>query len=91
MNNLSNTKILHIRRVVFRGLPAVEALYQVNARDSKEVIEELIAYRYRRPGSIYVLWLRTTAEHYEVDSALFARISAGFRILPIPKGECSNS
>jgi hypothetical protein len=51
--------------------------------------ESLIVFR-KREGLVYHLILQTTDKHYEADSALFAQIRAGFRLLTIPKGECSN-
>ena len=81
--------ILQIREIMFQGLRAVEARYRVKANDSTELKEELIIYR-KSGNLIYVLMLRTTAQHYTGDSALFAKIRAGFHLRPIPKGECSN-
>jgi hypothetical protein len=62
-----NKKVLQVREIVFQGLRAAEARYRVDAKDASE----LVIYR---KGLIYVLTLRTTAQHYAGDSALFAQI-----------------
>jgi len=81
-------KVLQVREIMFLGFPAVEARYRVNADGSLRLKEELIIF----PGSdlIYVLMLSTTPQDHGRDSALFAHIRAGFHLLPIPTGECSN-
>ena len=89
LKQIPNKEVLQVRDVMFQGLRAVEARYRVNAGDSSEVTEKLVIFR--KPADlIYVLFLRTTRQHHSADSALFARIRAGFHLLPIPKGACLN-
>jgi hypothetical protein len=83
LRQVPNVKSLQIREMMFRGLPTTEARYRAGAAD----FSELVIYR---KGSIYVLSLRTTAQNYAGDSALFAQIRAGFHLRPLPEGACSN-
>jgi hypothetical protein len=89
LQQIPNKKSLKVWEIMFRGLRATEARYRVDATDSSE----LVIYRKiakENVGSIYVLSLRTTAQNYAGDSALFAQIRAGFHLLPLPKGACTN-
>jgi len=87
LKSIPNKEALRIREFGFQGLRAVDAGFRVSAGNFSEVREELIAFR---KGLIYVLMLRTTAQSYASDSALFAQIRAGFHLLPLPTGACSN-
>jgi hypothetical protein len=89
LRQMPNKKSLRVREIVFRGFPAAEARYRVDETDSSE----LVIYRKGVPGdagSIYVLSLHTTARNYTDDYRLFTQIRAGFHLLPLPKGACSN-
>jgi hypothetical protein len=89
LRNVPKKEDLQIQDTVFQGLHGVHARYRVNAKDTVHLNESLIVFR-KREGLVYHLILQTTDKHYEADSALFAQIRAGFRLLTIPKGECSN-
>jgi len=82
-----NWVVLETRKVRFGGLVAVSARYRVNAAGPPEVGKEIVLYR---KGVIYVILLRSTSQDQAADSALFDKIKAGFRLLPFPRGECSN-
>jgi hypothetical protein len=76
----------------FHGLPAAYARYRTGKGGSAVETEELVAYRTSKEiGPIfYVILLRTPPEHHAQDRRLYLQIRDGFRILPAPKGECSN-
>lgn len=89
-----NEKVVDFRETLFQGLPAIEARFQETAGGSSQAKvlrekEQLIVLR-RSQGLIYTLSLETRSEYFLGDSALFASIQAGFRVLPLPKGQCSN-
>jgi hypothetical protein len=84
LRQIPNKKSLQVRDIAFRGLRAAEASYRVGAMNSSELVV------YRKSGDIgliYVLSLRTTDQNYARDSALYARIRAGFHLLPLPEGK----
>lgn len=87
LKDVESKEVLEIRETMPQGLRGVQARYRVKAGKSAQVVESLIVLR---RGVVYHLLLRTTDQHYDTDSALFARIRAGFRLLPFPKGECVN-
>jgi hypothetical protein len=87
LKNTADKKALEVRETVLQGLRGVQARYQVKAGDSAQLMESLI---FLRRGVVYHLLLKTTDQHYKTDSALFARVRAGFRLLPFPKGACVN-
>ena len=87
LKNAGNKKVLEVRETVIQGLRGVQARYELKQRGSAQVVESVIVLR---GGVVYHLLLKTTDQHYELDSALFARVRAGFRLLPFPKGECVN-
>jgi hypothetical protein len=89
LTTLADKKILQIRGISFRGLPSVEGHFDVKAHGSMERREELVIYR-KSGDLIYDLMLRTTDQYYTRDSAFFARMRAGFHLLPIPRGACIN-
>lgn len=43
-----------------------------------------------RGGIIYEFHLRTATAYYRKDRAVVDRLTRGFKLLPLPKGECSN-
>lgn len=85
LRSVADKKGLQSRRMLFRGLPAVEARYE----STSGVVRDLVIYR-RSGGLIYDLRLQTTAHNFDSDSALFALVRSGFHVLPIPKGACTN-
>ena len=87
LKNAGNKNVLEIRETVLQGLRGVQARYELKQRGSAQVVESVIVLR---GGVVYHLLLKTTDQHYEPDSALFARVRAGYRLLPFPKGECVN-
>ena len=87
LKRVENKVALEIREVELQGLQGVEARYRVKLRGAEQVVEILI---FLRGDVVYHLALRTTDRYYKSDSALFARLRAGFRVLPFPKGECAN-
>lgn len=89
LKNIANKEALQVREIMFQGLRAVQARYSVKTRNTVQLIDSLTAYR-EQQGLVYHLILQTTDQHYQADSALFADVRAGFRLLPIPKGECTN-
>jgi hypothetical protein len=80
-------EVLERRDAVFQGLRGVEARYRVRGSDAPHLLESFI---FVRQDVVYHLLLKTTDQNYRTDTALFARVRAGFRLLPFPKGECVN-
>jgi hypothetical protein len=76
----------------FQGHPAAYAHFRKAKGGTTLETEEVIVYRRSKSvGPIfYVLWLRSTSQSYAQDRKLYEQIRSGFRILPGPKGECSN-
>jgi hypothetical protein len=87
LKNTGDKHVLEIREVVLQGLRGVQARYALKQPGSAQIVESVVVLR---RGVVYHLLLKTTDQYYEPDSALFARIRAGFRLLPFPKGECVN-
>lgn len=52
------------------------------------VIEELILAQ--RANIVYEVGLRTSKTNYQEDATRFEQFLSGFRLSPLPKGECSN-
>ncbi len=89
----SNTlEIIERHDTRFSGLPAAYARYRTKKGGSASETEELVAYRTSKEiGPIfYVILLRTSPEHYAQDRRLYLQVRGGFRVLPDPKGQCSN-
>ena len=80
--------VMEIGDATLQGLRGVRARYRVNGAASEQVVESLI---FMRRGVVYHLLLKTTDEDHQMDASLFARIRAGFTLLPFPKGECINA
>jgi hypothetical protein len=76
----------------FQGQPAAYAHFRKTKGETTLETEEVIVYRRSKSvGPIfYVLWLRSTSQSYAQDRKLYEQIRSGFRILPAPKGQCSN-
>jgi hypothetical protein len=87
LKNTESKVVLDVRGTVLQGLHGIQAKYRVKSSGSEQIVESLI---FLRRDIVYHLLLRTTDQYYKADSALFSRIRAGFRMLPIPKGECVN-
>jgi len=43
-----------------------------------------------RSGIVYTVTLHTTRQHLSVDEKQFKKILSDFRLLKLPRGECSN-
>lgn len=85
--------ILEIRDIKFRGLPTASVRYREGVGAGAVEAAEIIIFRGHPENSgpiFYVIWLRTPSAHYEEDRRLYKLICDGFRILPVPSGECSN-
>lgn len=84
--------ILEERAAKFRGSSAVYVHFRKTDGGPIAEVEELVVYR--EPKEIgplfHVVLLRTTAEAYSRDHALFVQIKKGLEFIPVPKGECSN-
>jgi len=76
----------------FRGWPATFIRLRKTNNFSTSEIEELVVYRWPKEiGPIFnIVLLRTTAEHYGEDHALYIQIRKGLEFIPVPEGECSN-
>jgi hypothetical protein len=88
-----NAKVVQTRDLTFKGLPAVFVHYRVKREAVVVETEELIVYRAhaKNIGPIfYVIMLKTPAKHRSQDAILYHKIRDGFRILAVPRGECSN-
>jgi hypothetical protein len=88
LKSVPKKNVLQIQNTVFQGLRGVHARYRVNAKETVHLNESLIVFR--KDGLVYHLILQTTDNHYAADSALFAQIRSGFRLLTIREGECFN-
>lgn len=86
LKRVGNKVALEIQDASLQGLHGVRARYRVQ-EPAGQIVETQI---FLRRGVVYHLLLRTTDQHYNTDSTLFARVRAGFRLLPFPKGECVN-
>lgn len=70
-------------------LPALE--FHSSFRESTSRIIERDIVAYRREGNIlYHLQLVTTPESDSQDGRAFDRVAAGFRLMRLPTGKCSN-
>ncbi len=69
------------------SLPAtrLKVIYQTR---NGVVVEELIFAQ--RANIVYELGLKTTKTSYQEDRSRFGQLARGFRLSPLPKGECSN-
>jgi hypothetical protein len=85
--------IVEKRDAQFRGLPAAFAHYRTTIGGTIVENEKLIVYssHSKNIGPIfYVIWLRTPTQYYSKDRQLYLQTRDGFRLLPVPKGECPN-
>jgi len=86
-------EILESRDTKFRELPAAYARYRRGSGVGAVETAEVIIFRSHPENSgpiFYVIWLRTPSAHYEEDLRLYQLVCDGFRIIPVPCGECSN-
>lgn len=88
----NSLEMIEMHDTTFRGLPAAYARYRTTKGVSTSQAEELVVYRTsRNVGPIfYVILLQTPPQYFVQDRHLYLQIRDGFRVLPAPKGECSN-
>jgi hypothetical protein len=86
-------KVVATRDVTFKGLPAVYVHYRMKKEAAIIETRELIVYRAhtKNIGPVfYVMMLQTPAEYESHDSLLYHKVIDGFRLLAVPRGQCSN-
>jgi hypothetical protein len=69
------------------SLPAILSRVEYSTPKGTVVEETIIAVR---SGIVYTIGLRTNLKDATTDEEQFQRIVNGFRLLKLPKGECSN-
>ena len=69
------------------GLHAVLSRVEYTTPKGTVVEETIIAVR---SGIVYTIGLRTLLEDLPIDEVQFQKITNGFRLLKLPKGECNN-
>jgi len=69
------------------GLPAVRFTVEYQAREGVVVEEQIVALR---SGIVYTIGLRTVGADRSLDEQRFQTIRNGFRLLNLPRGQCSN-
>ncbi len=69
------------------GLPAVQFMLEYDAGGIRILEEQVIALR---GNIVYTLGLRTLQANRDSDEKKFSKIRAGFRLLKLPRGPCSN-
>jgi len=73
--------------VTLAGMPAVLTRSSHPSAFGDEIEETIVA---KRDGIVYTLSLQTFQKYQAADEMQFHRISNGFRLTQLPKGECSN-
>jgi hypothetical protein len=69
------------------GLSALQFMVEYDAGGSRLLEEQVIALR---SDIVYTLGLRTLQANHNSDEEQFSKIRAGFRLLKLPRGPCSN-
>jgi hypothetical protein len=69
----------------WEGLPALRS--RRIGDKGKSIDESIVAVRH---GIVYQMDLHTTAADRKADELQFERLLRGFRLLPLPLGQCSN-
>ena len=69
------------------GLPALQFMLEYDAGGSHILEKQIIALR---ADVVYILGLRTLQPNLDEDEGQLLRIRAGFRLLRLPRGPCSN-
>ncbi len=85
----ANGALRHSNRVSTKlaGLPATEDAFEDSTPKGESFEESIVALR---SGIVYTGGLHTTKAYKTEDEKQFRRIRDGFRLLKLPKGECSN-
>jgi hypothetical protein len=84
-----NAQITNTRHLAFHGLPAFEAEYSAVVDGRSTWYRVLIVFR-DKDDLIYELMLSTLTRDDVRGTRLYRAIRSGFRIFPIPLGECVN-
>jgi hypothetical protein len=69
------------------GLLAIQSTVESMTAKGAAVDERVVAVR---SGIVYTISLHTTQQYQSVDEKQFKKILSGFRLLKLPRGECSN-
>jgi hypothetical protein len=88
-----NEEVVETKDLTFKGLPAAYGHYRVKQGTGQVEKVKLVLYRKgarELSNILYEVSLATSAEYYSQDSVLYEKIRNGFKVLPPPKGECSN-
>ena len=85
-------QILKYSNNKFHGYPAAYVHFRKTKGNASLDTEEMVAYRRSKTDSpiFYVIWVRSTSQSFEQDKKLYEQVRSGFRLLPMPKGQCSN-
>gem|GEM_PF-6305057 len=87
LKNTPNSRLANARHITFHGLSAVEAEYSVFVAGRGTWNRVLIVFR-DNDDLIYELMLCTLAHDAVRGIRLYSAIRSGFRVFPIPQGEC---
>ncbi len=69
------------------GLPAIHSGVEYLSTNGSVLVETIVALR---SGIIYTIGLRTLQKNQVFDEQQFLQVANEFRLLKLPKGECSN-
>jgi hypothetical protein len=85
----ANSVLRHNNRVSTKlaGLPAIEDTFEDSTPKGEPIEESIVAVR---SGIVYTIGLQTLKAYKAADEKQFRQIRDGFRLLRLPKGECSN-
>lgn len=85
-----NEEVVETKNLTFKGLPAAYGHYRI--KQGKGTVEKIKLVLYRRGSDaiLYEINLTTPAGYFSMDSILYNKIRDGFKVLPVPNGECSN-
>ena len=81
------SRIVERKPTKLAGLRAILSKVEYTTPKGTVIEETIIAVR---SGIVYTIGLRTLQEDRPIDEVQFHKIVNGFRLLKLPKGECSN-